>query len=136
VRAPRVVGLFQTPGLRRLDVLGLRPIVVYNRSSQAVNRVLSQSPAAGSTLRPGSRVRVVVSAGPNPQPATTVPNVVGQDQATAANNLRAAGFLVVVLNRPTKDQSKDGLVIDEQPRAGSSIPAGSQVTIFIGRFSG
>jgi beta-lactam-binding protein with PASTA domain len=136
VRAPRVVGLFQTPGLRRLNVLGLRPIVVYKRSSQAVNRVLSQSSAAGSTLRPGSRVRVVVSAGPKPQPATTVPNVVGQDQATAANNLRAAGFRVVVLNRPTKDQSKDGLVIDEQPRAGSSIPAGSQVTIFIGRFSG
>jgi beta-lactam-binding protein with PASTA domain len=136
VRAPRVVGLFQTPGLRRLNVLGLRPIVVYKRSSQAVNRVLSQSPAAGSTLRPGSRVRVVVSAGPNPQPATTVPNVVGQDQATAVNNLREAGFRVVVLNRPTKDQSGDGLVIDEQPRAGSSIPAGSQVTIFIGRFSG
>lgn len=136
VRAPRVVGLFQTPALRRLNLLGLRPIVVYKRSSQAVNRVVSQSPAAGSTLRPGSRVRVVVSAGPNPQPATTVPNVVGQDQATAANDLRAAGFRVVVLNRPTKDQSKDGLVIDEQPRAGSSIPAGSQVTIFIGRFSG
>jgi beta-lactam-binding protein with PASTA domain len=136
VRAPRIVGLFQTPGLRRLNVLGLRPIVVYKRSSQAVNRVLSQSPAAGSTVRPGSRVRVVVSAGPNPQPATTVPNVVGQDQATAVNNLREAGFRVVVLNRPTKDQSRDGLVIDEQPRAGSSIPAGSQVTIFIGRFGG
>jgi beta-lactam-binding protein with PASTA domain len=136
VRAPGVVGLFQTPGLRRLNVLGLRPIVVYKRSSQAANRVLSQSPAAGSTLRRGSRVRVVVSAGPNPQPAATVPNVAGQDQATAANNLRAAGFRVLVLNRPTKDQSKDGLVIDEQPRAGSSIPEGSQVTIFIGRFSG
>jgi beta-lactam-binding protein with PASTA domain len=136
VRAPRVIGLFQTPGLRRLNVLGLRPIIVYQRSSQAVNRVLSQSPAAGSTLRTGSRVRVVVSAGPNPQPATSVPNVVGQDQATAANDLRAAGFRVVVLNRPTKDESKDGLVIDEQPRAESSIPAGSQVTIFIGRFSG
>jgi beta-lactam-binding protein with PASTA domain len=79
---------------------------------------------------------VVVSSGPSPQPATTVPNVVGQDQATAADNLRAAGFRVVVLNRPTTDQSKDGLVIDEQPRAGSSIPGGFQVTLFVGRFSG
>jgi beta-lactam-binding protein with PASTA domain len=136
VRAPRVVGLFQTPALRRLNVLGLRPIVTYRRSSQAVNRVLTQSPAPGTTLRRGSPVRVVVSSGPNPQPATTVPNVVGQDQATAADNLRAAGFRVVVLNRPTTNQSKDGLVIDEQPRAGSSIPGGSQVTIFVGRFSG
>ena len=79
---------------------------------------------------------LVVSAGPNPQPATSVPNVVGQDQATAAGTLRSAGFRVVVLNRPTTNQSKDRLVIDEQPRAGSSIPGGSQVTIFVGRFSG
>jgi len=27
-------------------------------------------------------------------------------------------------------------VVEQQPRAGSNIPAGSQVTIFIGRFSG
>ncbi len=133
VRAPGVVGLFQTPALRRLNVLGLRPVVVYKRSSSVVNRVLSQSPAAGTPLRSGSPLRVVVSSGPNPQPATTVPNVVGQDQATAADNLRAAGFRVVVLNRPTTDQSKDGLVIDEQPRAGSSIPGDAQVTLFVGR---
>jgi len=87
-------------------------------------------------VRRGSRVRVVVSTGPNPQPATTVPNVVGQEQATAASTLRSAGFRVLVLSRPMTDQSKDGLVIDEQPKAGSSIPGGSQVTIFVGRFSG
>ena len=77
-----------------------------------------------------------MSTGPNPQPNAAVPNVVGQDQATAAQTLRDAGFKVAVLNRPTADQSKDGLVVEQQPRAASSIPAGSQVTIFIGRFSG
>jgi len=136
VRVTRVVGLAQTPALRRLNVLGLRPTVAYRRSSQPANRVLTQSPAPGTRLRRGTRVRLVVSAGPNPQPAAPVPNVVGQDQATAASTLRSAGFRVVVLNRPTTNQSKDGLVIDEQPRAGSSIPGGSQVTIFVGRFSG
>jgi eukaryotic-like serine/threonine-protein kinase len=136
VRVPRVVGLAQTPALRRLNLLGLRPTVVYRRSSQPANRVLSQSPAPGTRLRRGSRVPLVVSAGPNPQPTTSVPNVVGQDQATAAGTLRSAGFSVVVLNRPTTNQSKDGLVIDEQPHAGSSVPGGSQVTISVGRFSG
>jgi beta-lactam-binding protein with PASTA domain len=77
-----------------------------------------------------------VSTGPNPQPNAAVPNVVGQDQATAAQTLRDAGFKVAVLKRPTADQSKDGLVVEQQPRATSNIPAGSQVTIFIGRFSG
>jgi len=136
VRVPRVVGLAQTPALRRLNLLGLQPTVVYVRSSQPANRVVSQSPKSGSSLRPGARVRVNVSTGPNPQPNADVPNVVGQDQATAAQTLRDAGFKVAVLNRPTVDQSKDGLVVEQQPRATSSIPAGSQVTIFIGRFSG
>jgi beta-lactam-binding protein with PASTA domain len=136
VRVPRVVGLAQTPALRRLNVLGLRPTVVYVPSSQPANRVISQSSAPGTTLKPGSRVRVNVSTGPNPQPNTAVPSVVGQDQATAAQSLRDAGFKVAVLNRPTADQSKDGLVVEQQPRAGSNIPAGLQITIFVGRFSG
>jgi beta-lactam-binding protein with PASTA domain len=136
VRVPRVVGLAQTPALRSLNVLGLLPTVVYVSSSQPANRVVSQSPKSGTSLRPGARVRVNVSTGPNPQPNTVVPDVVGQDQATAAQTLRDAGFKVAVLNRPTADESKDGLVVEQQPRATSSIPAGSQLTIFIGRFSG
>ncbi|MGZ8696810.1 MAG: PASTA domain-containing protein [Gaiellaceae bacterium] len=136
VRVPRVVGLAQTPALRRLNVLGLLPTVVYVRSSQPANRVVAQSPAPGTTLRPGARVRVNVSTGPNPQPSTAVPNVVGQDQATAVQTLRDAGFEVAVLNRPTADEPQDGVVVEQQPRADSNIPAGSQVTIFVGRFSG
>jgi beta-lactam-binding protein with PASTA domain len=135
-RVPRVTGLAQTPALRRLNALGFRPIVTYVRSAQPANRVVSQRPAPGTSLPRGAPVRVNVSTGPNPQAPATVPNVVGQDQATAANNLRAAGFRVAVLNRPTTDQSKNGLVVDEQPPAGSSIPQGSQVTIFVGRFTG
>jgi serine/threonine-protein kinase len=136
VRLPHVAGLAQTPALRRLNTLGLRPTVVYVRSSQPANQVVSQSPAQGTTLRRGSQVRVNVSTGPNPQPNASVPNVAGQDQAAAVQSLRDAGFKVAVLNRPTADQSKDGLVVEEQPRAGSSIPGGSQVTIFVGRFTG
>jgi serine/threonine-protein kinase len=109
---------------------------VYRRSTQPANQVLLQAPTAGSTLQRNSRVALVVSAGPSPQPTTPVPSVVGQDKATAASNLRAAGFRVVVLNRGVTSQNKDGVVVDEQPRAGSGIPAGLQVTIFVGRFGG
>lgn len=135
VRVPRVTGLAQTPALRRLNVRGLRPQVVYRKSDQPTGRVLEQSPSGGSTLRRNSPVSLVVSAGPNPQPTTPVPNVVGQDQATAANNIKTAGFKILVLNRLVTSQGKDGVVVDEQPRAGSGIPAGSLVTIFVGRFS-
>jgi beta-lactam-binding protein with PASTA domain len=134
-RLARVTGLGQTTALGRLNAVGLRPTVVYVRSSQPVNRVLSQSPAAGTTVGPGARVRINVSTGPNPQAATSVPSVVGQDQATAQQTLRDAGFKVLVLRRKTADPSQDGLVVEQQPRAGSSIPGGLLVTIFVGRSS-
>jgi beta-lactam-binding protein with PASTA domain len=133
---PRVVGLAAAPALRRLNVRGLRPIVVYVHSSQPANRVVNQSPAAGGTVQRGARVRAEVSTGPNPQPATAVPNVTGQDQASAANAIRSAGFRILVLNRPASDESRDGNAVEQQPHAGANIPADSLVAIFVGRFRG
>ena len=136
VSVPRVTGLAAAPALRSLNVRRLFATIVYQQSSQPAGRVLKQSPAAGATAPPNSRVRLAVSTGPNPEAAASVPNVVGQDQAAAATALRDAGFRVLVLNRPTTDQSKDGLVIAQAPPGGSSTPGGSLVAIYVGRFSG
>jgi eukaryotic-like serine/threonine-protein kinase len=133
VSTPPVTGLALAPSLRRLNTLGLRPTVTYVESSQPAGRVVSQQPTPGTSSQRGSRVRLSVSTGPNPQPATEVPNVLDQEQAAAADALRAAGFRVIVLNRPTSNQSQDGVVVEQQPSAGSSIPSGSLVAIFVGR---
>jgi serine/threonine-protein kinase len=135
VSVPQVTGLAEAPALRRLNTDGLLATVVFQNSSQPLGRVISQSPAAGSSAQRNGHVRIVVSNGPDPQPATSVPDVVGQDQADAADALRAAGFRVIVLNRPTTDQSQVGKVIEQQPHAGSSIPGGSLVALYVGRSS-
>jgi beta-lactam-binding protein with PASTA domain len=135
VPVPRVRGLAVTAGLSRLNSAGFRPVVRYVTSTRRAGLIVAESPAGG-TAPFGSRVRVSVSEGPNPAQLTSVPNVVGQDQATAGTTLRQAGFKVLVLFRKTTNQSQDGLVIDEQPVAGSQIPRGSVVAIFVGRFSG
>ena len=136
VKAPKVTGLAATPALRQLNAQGLFATVVYQSSSQPAGRVLSQSPAAGTSVKRGSHVRVVVSTGPNPQPATTVPDVTGQDQATAVDTLQSAGFRVLVLNHPTTNQSQDGVVTEQQPHAGASIPGDSLVALYVGRLNG
>jgi beta-lactam-binding protein with PASTA domain len=132
VRVPTVRGLAVTTGLRRLNAAQFRPVVRYVASSQPAGRIVSQTPA-GATAPRGSRVRVNLSTGPNPAAAATVPDVVGQDQASAATALREAGFRVLVLNRSTADQAQNGLVLEQQPSAGTSIPRGSYVAIFVGR---
>lgn len=134
-RVPAVTSLAQVAALRRIVDAGLRPTVVYVSSNERAGSVIAQAPTSG-TVRRGSRVRINVSNGPNPQPAASVPDVAGQDQAAATSALHDAGFKVYVINENTTDQAQDGIVIEQQPKAGSSIPRGSQVTIFVGRFSG
>jgi serine/threonine-protein kinase len=131
VSVPAVRGLAVTAGLRRLNTAGLRPVVRYVPSSSRAGIIVTQSPT-GTAAR-GSSVRIAISEGPSPGAPTSLPSVVGQDQASAAQALNQAGFKPVVLFRKTADQSKDGNVIEQQPASGSSIPAGSYVAIFVGR---
>src|SRR5919201_3149123 len=133
-RIPGVRGLAVVAGVRRLNAAGFRPVVRYVASSQQAGLIVAQAPASGTAPR-GSRIRVSVSKGPTPASAVTAPDVVGQDQASAAQAVRQAGLKVVVLFRKTSDQTKDGVVIDEQPAAGSSVPRGLYVAIVLRSFS-
>jgi serine/threonine-protein kinase len=128
---PSVRGLAIVAGLRRLNTAGFHPVVRYVPSSTQFGSILSESPTG--TAKKGSRVTITVSEGPNAGAPTTVPNVIGQDQASASQTIRQAGFKVVVLFRKTTNASSSGMVVDEQPRAGSSIPGGAYVAIFVGR---
>jgi beta-lactam-binding protein with PASTA domain len=128
---PAVRGLAVVAGLRRLNTAGFRPVVRYVPSSTQFGSILSESPTG--TAKPGTRVRLTVAEGPNPGTPTSIPNVIGQDQASASQTIRQAGFKVVVLFRKTTNASRAGLVVDEQPAAGTSAPAGAYVAIFVGR---
>jgi len=135
VSVPRVVGLNQTVAQRRLQAVGLTSNVVYVSSTQPAGRVVAQRPLPGTKVKRGSRVRLNVSTGPNPQASRAVPDVTGQDEATATSTLQSAGFVVEVIDQPTTDQTEDGIVLDEQPAGGTRAPRGSVVTIYVGRFS-
>jgi serine/threonine-protein kinase len=133
VPVSRVRGLGVVIGLRRLNAAQFKPVVRYVPSQQPAGRIIFQSPANGTAPK-GSRVRIHVSTGPNPAPAATVPDVVGQDRLSAVAALRQAGFRVLVLYRKTTDQTQNDVVLEQQPVANSSIPRGSLVAIFVGRF--
>jgi beta-lactam-binding protein with PASTA domain len=133
---PGVVGLSQSAAQKRLHAAGFRVRTAYVASSKPSGTVVAQQPAPGTTLRRGAAVRINVSVGSNPQPAKAVPDVTGEDEATARSDLEAAGFQVSVVDEPTTDKNEDGIVIDEDPAAGTRAPAGSPVAIYVGRFGG
>ena len=136
VTVPNVVGLQQTAASRQLVNAGLRPSIVYVASNEPEGRVVAQGRPPGTRLRRGTAVGLNVSRGPNPRAQRAVPDVIGQDEATARSTLRAAGFTVQVVPLPTENADEDGLVVDQQPAAGQQAPQGSQVTLYIGTYSG
>ena len=102
-------------------------IVIYVPSSRPVGVVVSNSIA-------GSRERLRVSAGPNPNAATSVPDVTGEDAATAQQDLQAAGFSVIQVQWPVSDTSQNGVVVYETPNG--QAPDGSAIVIYVGAVGG
>jgi hypothetical protein len=85
VRVPPVVGLSQAQATRRLRGAGLRVGAVRRVRHQAVveGRVVGTVPTAGSMLRKGGRVRLVVSDGAGPATVEELIAFVDRDPAAA-----------------------------------------------------
>lgn len=94
--------------------------------------VVAQSPKPGTTRKRGDHMLVTVSLGPKPTQTAAaqpmVPDVTGEDQATAQKDLQAAGFTVRVVEQDTADESQDGIVLEQDPPPGQSAEAKSTVT--------
>jgi serine/threonine-protein kinase len=96
-------------------------------SSVASGRVIGTNPPFGSTVAKGSQVTLFVSTGAG---AVRVPNVVNENQNDATTQLQALGFNVSVQTAPNSTQPS-GQVVHQNPVAGSQLPKGSTVTIFV-----
>jgi eukaryotic-like serine/threonine-protein kinase len=124
------------------DVVGLplataeKDIANQHLVSQAVPRadnsvtkgdVISTSPPNGTTVAKGSTVKLFYSTGAS---QVTVPNVKGENTATATSALESKGFTVSVQQAPDSTQPQ-GTVARQSPSAGTLAGKGSTVTIYI-----
>jgi beta-lactam-binding protein with PASTA domain len=132
VTVPRLVDSTAATAKSRLSTLGLHWSVTTRASDQPSGTVLAQSPVAGARVEKGTTIRLTVSSGPA---QVSVPDVTGLDAARARSRLEDAGFEVSVVDQPTKDPDQDGVVLDQDPAAGTDADKGSTVTITVGRLS-
>jgi serine/threonine-protein kinase len=88
---------------------------------------VSVSPRAGTVVRPGAAVKLVVSKG---APPTTVPDVRGLDAGAAADALSEA-HLSADTTRKTSETVPEGQVISQSPAPGTGVDLDSTVTLVI-----
>ena len=125
---PEVGGLTQHQAGQKITADHLRPLFL-NRPSRSVPNgvVIGTSPAGRTVVAAGTVVQVFVSAG---QPQVPVPDVTGEDVATARARLAHAGLH----SRARTDRTATapaGTVTRQAPPAATKVPSGSTITIWV-----
>jgi eukaryotic-like serine/threonine-protein kinase len=126
VEVPPVEGRPEGEAGSVLTGAGLRVSVDEHHSATVEEgQVISQSPPAGTVLRVGDTVTIVISLGPRRFP---LPDVVGMGEAQATARLEDLNLRVNAVNLP----SGGGSVVGQRPRPGSTVEEGDEVTIYVG----
>jgi serine/threonine-protein kinase len=125
---PSLVGLSLDEARQALNEAGLElgqtdPVA----SDETRNTVVRVSPKEAETVPAGSKVDLKYASGNN-----KVPDVVGQDEATARNLIEQAGFTVATREEETADEP-EGSVIRQTPDGKETSRLGSTVTITIAK---
>jgi RHS repeat-associated protein len=131
IAVPDVVGQPQDAATQAVTEATLAVGAISTRHSPTVaaGSVISQNPAGGTLVAPGSTVNLVVSLGA--APSGTVPDVVGQSQTSATGDVIAAGFIPGVITGRNSGTVPLGIVLAQSPAAGTQATSGSPIDLIV-----
>ncbi len=127
------------PDVTRLDEDGARIVLESSGFLVAVDtaqsdvergRVISTRPSATTVLALPAEVRIVVSTGP---PLVPMPLVLGLEEAEAVGLLSSLGLDVVEVTEVFRFGRDRGIVVEQEPAAGTLLERGSEVQLSVGR---
>lgn len=126
---PNVVGQTQSAAQSAITGAGLTVGSITQQSSATVpaGRVISQTPAAGTSVSTGTAVNLVISTGARP----TVPDLRGKTQSEATTALTAVNLMLGAVTEDYSTTVPIGRIISHNPVAGLQVNAGSAVAIVI-----
>jgi serine/threonine-protein kinase len=126
-QVPSVVGKSEQDAEQALSQAGFNTgkITTDSTSTEPAGTVLRQDPPGGAQAKPGTSVDLTVSGG-----AVKVPSVVGESVTAAISSLSQAGltYTTVTVNQPGVPP---GVVVSQNPGAGSTVPPQTQVTLSV-----
>lgn len=127
-KVPNVEDLKLVDVREQLETLGLAVMVEEEESDEVeAGVIISQDLEPDTIITDGMTINLVVSSGVQNYP---VPDVKGKSANDASTTLQKAGYLVVQESQYS-DTVENGKVIGTNPEAGTSVPKGDTVTIYI-----
>jgi len=131
VKVPDLSGTPLADAQRRLKKAGLEPGVVKREFNEetAQGSVIGTEPDTGSKQRPGSPVGLTVSKGA----PVDVPDVVGDDEDSAREDLEENGLKVRIASSRVFSEEDEGEVARQSPTEGGTAAKGDTVTLTISK---
>jgi beta-lactam-binding protein with PASTA domain/tRNA A-37 threonylcarbamoyl transferase component Bud32 len=124
-----VEGLSAAQAVARLRKAGFEPTTKGEASATvAAGHAVATDPPAGSELKVGGAVTVLVSSGPAP---VRVPDLTGQTREGAEAAITNAGLAVGSVTSRASAAQTPGTVLSQSPGSGTSLAAGGKVDLVV-----
>ena len=136
VKVPKVVGMTEDEAKKTLNEAGLGYKVASREESEKYEEgtVCEQSVEAGEKVDKNTTIKVVVSSKLIGE-EIEVPNVSGEDEATAQKMLEAKGLKVGTSEAVYSDKYEEGIVIGTTPSAGSKVTKDTEIIMQVSKGS-
>lgn len=131
VEAPDLVGMDVKAASKLLSEKNLRlgqPIEQRNDETIPAGQVMSQDPPAGTELKEGDSVRVVVSLG---KATVTVQDFIGLPSSEAMRQIVNAGLVVGKVTKRADDNYPEDTVLAQTPKSGATVAKGTAVDLVV-----
>lgn len=134
IEVPSLKGMTYEEASDELDSLKLKIVKgdeVYSADIEK-GKIVSQSPIAKSKVKEGTKVKVNISKG---KKADLVPDVVGKkfNESDIASLLGQYGFSLGNVTYEESDKYDEGVIISQNPSAGSNQKSGSSVSLVVSK---
>jgi YD repeat-containing protein len=130
VQVPNVAGM--SPEEAQSAIMGAQLLLgsstMANSDTVPIGSIISQSPAAGSSVPQWSSVDLVISLGP---PTTTVPDVVGMGREDGEAAILASGLSLGAVTTAHSNTVPEGSIISQNPVQGTEVYFGTGVDFVI-----
>lgn len=133
VSVPDLRGKTEAQARKELEGTGIGMTVENERqpsNKYEEGEIMSQDPVAGTKVAEHSTIKVVISSGEAAE-MVRVPDVEGRSEAEAEKMLQDAKLTVVHGKAENSDEVEEGYVISCDPKAGTEVEEGTEVTIVI-----
>lgn len=129
VSVPDVTGDDESTAQKTLEdaKLIVSSTAVYD-DTVAAGKVISTDPAAGTTVKEGSKVTMTVSQGAD---KVSVPNIKGMSQDAANSELSSTGLVTGSVSQDYSDTVAVGMVISQGTASGTKVSRGTAVNFVV-----